>query len=649
MSFLNEIQKASSEKYSLVRIEFTRLVEVSSIGGNYYQANLDIDVSKCFIGKKRLTQVFTGLPTSNQYTFVNGLLTTYSTTLLESVVVKHYVYLSVGKNRAIGKDPTNPNQNLVEWRGVLTKEPELDEDLTNINSGVLTVSTSSIEIFNHSGEFDFLFSRIDGVYNSSFDVWFCCNGEIQFAFSGIIIAASQSNKIISLRTANPIEKLNSICTLAYNQNKAYVNEVIFPSACPSHIGNEIPVMLGKISDYKAKYSGIPSARSIDAQSLRPASCAYFNQNITTSTNREWILARNFSYSPIMESVSFYAAGNYFTVYASSSTVASHFSEFDYFRLGNDVILEVINVSGNIINARKISGTTPNSPATMRFNFVPVAYLIADDVEYRLSPLNYTIFNNIGYDESLGLLSIILDDDIESIIGLSRAIDPNSDQIKFRMTSSNSNYHGHFNIAQILLGYSGINTSVTIDPTQEKVSFMLPFINETYGSYIDALERLCQSNATYVFQKLDGNYSYDFFNSPSNGYGIEEQDVINGSYAVEEIGQDVCSRLVLEKVCNDFTNDIILNSDEIESIIGGATEKTIKFVNLSNAPRNELILQNMLKTNRHSFKLKNLGYDWTIGKSIRLFGKDLTVIKINKSLPAIEITAVDTFKQWGFKW
>ena len=120
MSFLNEIQKASSEKYSLVRIEFTRLIEVLSIGGNYYQASLDIDVSKCFIGKKRLTQVFTGLPTSNQYTFVNGLLTTYSTTLLESVVVKHYVYLSVGKNRAIGKDPTNPSQNLVEWRGVLT-------------------------------------------------------------------------------------------------------------------------------------------------------------------------------------------------------------------------------------------------------------------------------------------------------------------------------------------------------------------------------------------------------------------------------------------------------------------------------------------------------------------------------------------------
>lgn len=233
--------------------------------------------------------------------------------------------------------------------------------------------------------------------------------------------------------------------------------------------------------------------------------------------------------------------------------------------------------------------------------------------------------------------------------MSRAIDPNSDQIKFRMTSSNSNYHGHFNIAQILLGYSGINTSVTIDPTQEKVSFMLPFINETYGSYIDVLERLCQSNATYIFQKLDGSYSYNFFKSPSNGYEIEEQDVINGSYAVEEIGQDVCSRLVLEKVCNNFTNDIVLNSDEIESIIGGANEKTIKFVNLSNAPRDELILQNMLKTNRHSFKLKNLGYDWTIGKSIKLFGKDLTVIKINKSLPAIEITAVDTFKQWGFKW
>lgn len=643
MTFLNEIKKTSSEKFSLVRLELSKFVEVSNIGGNYYQATTSLNVSKCYIGKNKLTQIFTGLPNSNQFTYDENLLTVYSSTAIQNVIIKHYVYLSVGKNRAIGKNPMAPLVDLVEWRGVLTKEPDLDEDLSNINSGVLSVSTSSIELYNHSGEFDFLFSRVDGVYNSTFDVWFFCNNESTYAFSGIIISASQNNKIISLRTANPIEKLNSACSLAYNQNKAYVHETIFPNACPSYVGVEIPIMLGKISDYEIEYSGSPSAKKLKVSSLRQASCVNFDSNITTSTNREWITSRIFNFSFLQDSVSFTGAGPY-AFNLTTTDRANWFTEFDRFRIGTSAILEVTGVSSNIVFAKLISGTMPSSPATLRLSMLPVLYLYADETEYRMSPLNYSVTHTMGYDNEISLLNVILDDDIESVIGLSRPIDPNSDELRFRLTSFYNNHYGHFNVAQVLLGYSGISTNVTIPTTQEHVSFMLPFNGESYGSYLETFERLCQSHATYVFQNLDGTYNYNYFSPPTNCELITDDDILSGSYSIEESGQDICSRLIFEKNAKDSVNDIIYNSDDIETLIGGSTEKTIKTVSLSSTIRNEVILQNMFKTSSHSFKSKNLGYDWTIGKSINLYNKELTVIKINKSLDGIEIKAIDTFTE-----
>lgn len=645
MTFLTEIKKPFSEKFSLVRIEPYRKLDVVSVGGGLYTITTDLNVSKVYINGSPLTLV-SAISDVNQYAFnplTNTVLMKLSSPATIAIVF-HSVYLTVGKNRAIGRNPLLPTTDFVEWRGVLVSEPTFDESLDNINSGIVTISTSSIEIYNNLGEFDYLFSRIDGVFNCYFDVWFCCNGQSIYAWSGILTSCNQNKNTITISTSNILERLNKICSLSWDTRYSYLDPAIFANAAPNQQGYVIPSLLGRCSDFKLHYAGSPLASvRIDPMSLRQALCTSYSNTISTTTNRTWVTHRCLYAGAFSGARTHTHVGSSYTFNMSTSLEAKKFIQEDTFR-ANGSIFEVTSVSGSSVNATLISGAAPASPATITMYEVPVVYVSDGDTFRKVSCEHYAVTSGQYDGGENNIFEITFNDNFEAAIGMA-ALDPNMHEVRFRASNFNNRIFNHYQVAEKILGFSGIRYNFTAPSNPTEVSFMIPLINEEYGSFLSYIEILCTSNAAYIKQIADGYYSYDMFSVPSNPTEVTEDDYLFGSLSIDEEPKDICSKLIIEPIAAiSLNNNFTFQSNDIAASIGGAVQKTIKTINYPVSIRNEQVLQNMFKTNFYRFKLKNLGYDWTIGKSITINGKDLIVIGIGKSLNELSITAVDTFTE-----
>lgn len=642
MSFLDEIKKNSSEKFSLIRMSAARIIDLVSLGSDLYGANVDLNVFKCVVSGDDQSLVET--PSIDGEFSFNGLtgdIVVFSSSPISSAVIFHYIYLTTIKNRAIGKDPIYPTVDLVEWRGVVLSEPTFNQSLDNINYGILSINTSSIEIISN-GEFDYLLSKKDSASNCRFDVWYCCNGveNIQHAFYGVSVDCSQNGFKLSIKTKDALEQLKSTCYMGDSIEECYINSSTYPNRDINKDGTPIPFLLGRISEFKNKAS--QGGYFLDPDFLREASCSPYSPTISTTTNREWVTHRSLYGGGIIGSYSFsiLISGEYvFDIL--NSTDAKRFYNDDKFKCGS-AYFKVSNVSGQYVTATILTGTPPSSPSLVTLLTIPYVVIIGGGIigEVECYPSrDYTVTSANTSGGNL-VFKIVFNNGFDTFSD--GPLDPSKHQVKFRASSQPIN---HDDTVSIITRSALIDSDFTPTGVSSEVSMMIPeFSSGSFENNIDYVEKICRSNAGYLYQKTNGKFDYKVFSSPSSPIQITKDDYLKNTLSIAENSQDMVSELVINPDCifgfeNNYTR---VESEEIRSLIGINKKREFNTVNVSTVPSLEVVAQNLFKTVSYSFKTKAIGYDWTIGKSINIKNKDLIVTGIDKSISGLTITAVDTF-------
>lgn len=648
MSFLTEIERNSSEKFCLIRLSAKRKrISVTSIGSNLFTATVNLNVVKCFYSLTEFTLV-TGTPSSGEYSFNEDtkLLTVYSTLPLDDslgLIVEHYLYLATDKNRAIGKDVSTPVLNLVEWMGRLKEAPTFTQTVSNLGAGILTLASSSIQIINLDGYYDFLFNDNDSVYNCKFDAWFFCNGisNYEHSFSGYLSSISQSDGILSINTIDPLSRLEKNCLCNDDLTEAFFDVDFYTARDPEKDMLPIPFCMGPTTSHKMLYKGVPSVWSVVSESLREAYCSSYTETIATNTNRTWTCFRCVDADALSVAVTFTSSGS---DYACTVPILSDAQKFF---VGDRVVLDgysgftVDSIASNVVN---LVGPTsgPTSPCSLSFKEVPIVDIEYESTIYEISPDDYAI-STVPLSSGNNIIELIFDNNFEAGYSGIGTLHPSTHVIRYRGRPSKVESS---DALEIILKDAGIdylfNNTV---PTTYSCMEIPTLGDSSYQSGVSYVEKILQSNASFLYLDSNSKINYDDFAIDYVNYlDITEDDYISGSLNIKESMQDVKTKIVVIPLCAKMGGDNRIDwaYPEESSVIESVKEVTIESVLYPLSIPNNLINQNIRKLVSYSFTLKAKGYGLKIGSTVKIRGKWLVVVEIGKSISGLTIEAINTY-------
>lgn len=647
MSFNDEIKKSASEKFCLVRLGYSSLLSATPMGSNLFSVSINDYIFELYCDDVKLTKV-SGIPTSGQYSVSSDLKTAtlYSANPDPSVIAKMYFYATNDKNRVIGRDPTSPNVDLIEWPGRLKNNPSFSQSVENLQSGKLTMSVSEIQLINHDGKYDFLKDSNNYLSNMLFDVWFCCNGveNITYGFSGISVEASQQGSTLTIKTKDTLNRLEKKCFMGDSESECYFSTDVggsFQFGDPSKNKRPIPYITGKTTDYRKKTEIVLGLiyESYEQNSLREALCSNFSTTIATNTNREYVTHRTdvgFSFVGTISSSANPMGGYDFLM--PTAEIASNFLYGDTFKHGTTYLF-TRQVTNNVVTASVISGPIPSASAVMDFNSIPLVIIERSDTFY------YCVYGrdySISYSATSSgnrLYKITFVTNFEANVGLPSAINPTEDVVRFRAHSIPVN---HDAAVLKILNDANIPCSFTGTYSSYNVCFGVPTINESdFGPCLEYLEKVLESNVSFIYQGGDGVFDYGEFITPTNPQEITSDDYILGSLREEENSQDIFTNATVMQETNK-DNGVRIYSSTVETLIGTKRYYEFESVNEDYSPKIQVFSKLFKKTNSFLFSTKKVGYDFVLGKFVKIKNKNLTVVSLQKSIDKIDIVATDTY-------
>lgn len=647
MSFNSEILKSESEKFNLVRLSYSSLLSKVSLGSNLFSVSTNDYIFELYCDDAKLTKV-SGVPSSGQYSVSDDLKTAtfYSSNLDPTVIGRFYLYVTNDKNRAIGRDPTLPNLDIIEWSGRLKNNPSFSQSIENLQTGKLTMSVSEIQLVNHDGKYDFLMESENYLSNMLFDVWFCCNGveNIAYGFSGISVETSQQGGVLTIKTKDTLNRLEKKCFMGDIESECYFNTEIGGSyfgGDPSKNNRPVPYITGKTTDYKKKVEIVLGLiyDSYEQDSLREAFCSSFSTTISTSTNREYVTHRTdvgFSFIGSISSSANPIGGYDFSM--PSSSIASNFLYGDTFKHGSSYFF-TRSVASNVVTASLISGPVPSASAALDCSSIPLVIIDRSGVFYYCS---YGRDYSVSYSSTSSgnrLYKITFVSNFEANVGLPSELNPTDDVVRFRGHGVPVN---HDSAALKILTDASIPCLFTGVYSQNAVCFGVPSIDESdFGSCLSYIEKVLESNTSFIYQSNNGIFDYGEFSVPISPCEITKDDYILGSLRIEGNSQDIYTSATFsqESIVGESTG---YRSSTLETLVGTKKSGDFISVNYDTSPKNATLSKLFKKTNSFLLSTKKIGYDFTLGEFIEIKNKKLTVVSLQKSIDKIDIVATDTY-------
>jgi hypothetical protein len=677
MSYSLAKLEQSSEKNILVKMSCRlNLNEYLSLhSGSVYKAeNIDEDIYILYYNDVIYNEV-NSIPTSSQEYYYNKdtkELYVYGTapSSTDAYFAEFYIYFSSGHDRYLGSDPINsPNVNLRHWQARITSTPILTQTIRNIVDGVLELSISSMSIANSDEYFDKYLGANYSFMNMIIESWHIIGSveNIAYNFIGYISSISKNKDLINFETYDILQPLNKNCVLG-QICKTGINRVSpFINIQPSKKDVPIKVYFGKDSPYRsfqvvtAGATSYGPFRAVDGSSLDSAICYGYSQNISLTTNRSYVLglAASFGFGDGFQNMSAAitatATSGAYSRLTMSVANAAKFSIGDTPRITTNTgtwdlqIIDINYASGYLFvgNAGLFAtATSVNDSKVMRLE------VLMDDTLYFLQQNTHYTIGSGTYPTGfifLDYVTVTLINNVEGAVGMPRPINPETDEIKFKIKPKtlNQNHSDVLNIILRSLNYPIESSSFATAKTDlvSNAMFSIPFKDsDDYPSYLEVVQRLLSSSLGYIYLNSNFEIGYSIFKTPSSVVEIDDDDIIDGTFSVSFDYNDIESSISAFNEADDRFNPLV------KSTIDAISQNNSYFYKIeSEESKFSHILENMtvkiddhvgLKSNRKikiAFSSASKLFDSKIGDDIVLKRSILPENVTQMQVKIIEIT------------
>lgn len=317
MTFTTELNNNTSERETYVSVQPRRHVidDLQFVSGNVYSMYWEHPVTN--VQYQDTTYVeessFTATPAISKWSWnptTKYLYIGISGSLDEE---DHFIDYVLGFKTGNSKttnynldDMASPN---IKWESRLKTVPRLTESMKNILSGVISTTSSPLNIINQDRKYNKLFTVNDSWEKSETKIWVSVNGVTKKMFTGLTSSPTISNGNISMPLRTKLVKLNETNTMGDSLSESQATETgdLIPSLTPRYrpedIGKPIPYIIGnnEISVSQANCflpldSEQPMITTFNtvSGSMNKATC----YSVADGQNLGWVLGRTAASLPI---------------------------------------------------------------------------------------------------------------------------------------------------------------------------------------------------------------------------------------------------------------------------------------------------------------------------------------------------------------
>lgn len=314
MTFTNEIEKTSSERFTLVRLTFSRWISTDLVadGVNRYKIEdlpfkvRDVYFNEIISGGQQLSFLteednIDDTATNNVWDQqADGTLRIRTTETIRTTgngegifFLRYYVFLSSSTNGTFYNfDPMSADTDVRLWEPRILREPQLKSNSDDSIFGNIKSTASSIILANQDGWFNQYLGDVDSAHNQECRAWIITNGLIENFFIAAIKSFAVSDQVsVSLYEATT--KIDQQATFGLSQSDTFWNNdtdtgtITTFRVSPNKRSQPIPLIIGDNSfhetDLQSPDDNIIGLNATNSQVFRTGQTACgINPNSSTS-------------------------------------------------------------------------------------------------------------------------------------------------------------------------------------------------------------------------------------------------------------------------------------------------------------------------------------------------------------------------------
>lgn len=590
MTYATAKLERSSFKYSLIKVAGRLNLNdylVLHSGSVYKAENIDEDIFSLYQNDIEINQV-NEIPTGVQewyYDKPNKIVYVWGTPSSTDVfIAQFYLNYTNGDSISVGSNPNTPSVDLRLYESRINSVPVLSQTIKSVVEGVLELSISNMVINNADESFDKYLGANYSFKNMYIECWDIIDSidNIRYSFIGYISSIEKSGDTVSFSLYDILDQLRKDCVLGL-VCKTGTNRVSpFINIAESHIDRPIKVYFGKDSPYRTY--PVPTAgatsygpfRAVDVSSLDNAICYGSSSTLATNTNRSYVLGITASFISGDGFQDMSAAVTATTTSGAYSRLTVSVANAAKFSIGDtpsivtntgthDLQIIDINYASGYIYVPNVglfaSASAINNSAVMRLEVImdDTSYFLTRNTHYTVSTGTYPT----GY-LFLNYVTILLINNVEGALGMPRAINPNTDLIKFKIKPKTANQN-HADVLKLLFQSLNFSLNAASFTTAESdlasnVMFSIPFKDqETFPSYIEVIQSILQSSLGYIYLGDNFEVGYSLFKTPTSTTIIDEDDIIDGSFSVSFDYEDIETSIDAYNENDDRFNPLVKSS------------------------------------------------------------------------------------------
>lgn len=543
-------------------------------GANTYQATLPgYIVHNILFNGVSLTEV-TDVPNAHmEYSFnrSTGLLVIYSTIApsADNVFVGfHYLFFTNDIFRYHWEQPNDPAAPVVEWSPRLLNDLSFAQTIENVIEGVLSISSSSINLKNQDAFLQDYLTIHDSFFNKQIEVWLALDEDVNAKkiYEGIITDLRIKDGTAILSVQDIFAKLKQPATFGTPSEYLKYNSSTKTgwAVSPNKAGVNVPMIVGKFSTYElenAKLSALPKARYLIKESLLEAACINYSSTLLQTNNRNWGLCLSFG----SVSAPFYVLKG-MTVDNSNASYTRVYNiaapdPFEGLFIGDQITFikpasgyKYLNIlwvdyTNKHVYVEKDAGLDGSWYFTAA-DYVVTAFIEQNGTFTRLKQdkdfvVNNTAVDNIDGQDAKNFIFMSLNSNLETTLGIS-TIDPVNDRIYFRIRFGNI---GHGETLKKALKGAGISINeASFDQADIDLpvncNFQIPYVNEAdINPYYNYIQDILKSTLGYLSLDDNFNVTYKLFSAPVGTESITETNIERGSFGIEIKYRDITSEII----------------------------------------------------------------------------------------------------------
>jgi hypothetical protein len=635
MSIASEKIKQNTKRTCLVRITPARFVssDLAAQGSGIYTMTFSIaPLSKVEREGNVLTKVAT---VSNNDEWSHDESTGLFTIKLASapngtdnVVIAFYnLFYCDSTGEITYETPTDSSTTKRYWEPRITNSISTRQSFNNIVEGIFSISANSVDIDDSDLHFRSTYlGENDSFYKKEVSVWVYIGSidNLQLVFKGGASSININNNNVSISVEDSFSRLLQPALMGDTADEAYFRREAdsFPDTNPSDNLKPVPFIWGS-SPARSKtisYGLIETGFYYHESELGGASlgynevtlllpdetpaavCTSFDDNISTSANRVWGLARtatNFKTlslgTPSGSQINIKAntvgnnSGDESFVYHPEDTVtgsyvmsswratystADHNLEVgdSFQQISTSLYFFVTYVSEDKLTVRGLIkdrigiGFGSSNPATTDFtmNQAPALVIHDNNTNQNYWPVygldfTYTISTTGGGNKYMKVTFV---NDFENALDSAErrhpnmtTLHPSTHTVHYRVTQTNaSNEARHDNVLKSIIEASGLTADATSfsaagSGLNAKCQFSMPMIGEAgFSNYLVYAQEILKSTLGYVSANENGEIEYQLLEAPGSGDHVDSVDILNDD-SINISYQDIATEIRATNIHN----------------------------------------------------------------------------------------------------